>query len=117
RHVEARARLQFVQGGADGRHRLVLAGEGHAQGGQNQRVAIARALANKPSVIFADEPTGALDQKTSDDIYKLFRNISQENKMTFVIVTHEANMAQKADRLIEIIDGKIIKDINNNANN
>lgn len=79
-------------------------------GGQNQRVAIARALMNKPAVIFADEPTGALDQKTSGDIYNLFRKINKENNVTFVIVTHERNLAQKADRIIEIIDGSIVMD-------
>lgn len=79
-------------------------------GGQNQRVAIARALVNDPSVVFADEPTGALDQKTSNDIYNLFRKINKENCMTFVIVTHERTLAQKADRLIEIVDGLIIND-------
>lgn len=80
-------------------------------GGQNQRVAIARSLMNKPSIVFADEPTGALDQKTSEDIYNLFRKINKEAQMTFVIVTHERNLAQKADRLIELVDGFIIKDI------
>jgi len=79
-------------------------------GGQNQRVAIARALMNKPSVIFADEPTGALDQKTSNDIYNLFGKINKENNVTFIIVTHERNLAAKTDRIIEIIDGSIVSD-------
>ncbi|MEI8388728.1 MAG: ABC transporter ATP-binding protein [bacterium] len=77
-------------------------------GGQNQRIAIARALMNQPSVVFADEPTGALDQKTGNDIYNLFRKINAEENMTFIIVTHERNFAQKADRIIEIVDGKIV---------
>ena len=80
----------------------------HLSGGQNQRIAIARALMNQPSVVFADEPTGALDQKTGEDIYNLFRKINAEENMTFIIVTHERNFAQKADRLIEIVDGKIV---------
>jgi len=80
----------------------------HLSGGQNQRVAIARALMNQPSVVFADEPTGALDQKTGNDIYNLFRKINSEENMTFIIVTHERGFAQKADRIIEIVDGQII---------
>ncbi len=79
-------------------------------GGQNQRVAIARALMNNPSVVFADEPTGALDQKTSAEIYNLFRKINSEEEMTFIIVTHERDLAHKADRIIEIVDGRIIRD-------
>ncbi|OGI23093.1 MAG: ABC transporter ATP-binding protein [Candidatus Melainabacteria bacterium RIFOXYA12_FULL_32_12] len=79
-------------------------------GGQNQRVAIARALMNKPSVVFADEPTGALDQKTANDIYNLFRKINSEAGMTFIIVTHERDLAQKADRLIQLVDGYIVSD-------
>lgn len=82
-------------------------------GGQNQRIAIARALMNQPSVVFADEPTGALDQKTGEDIYNLFRKINAEENMTFIIVTHERNFAKKADRIIEIVDGKIIQDNTN----
>jgi lipoprotein-releasing system ATP-binding protein len=82
----------------------------HLSGGQNQRVAIARALMNRPSVVFADEPTGALDYKTANDIYNLFRRINKEVSMTFVIVTHERELAQKADRLIQILDGSIRSD-------
>jgi ABC-type lipoprotein export system ATPase subunit len=79
-------------------------------GGQNQRVAIARALMNNPAVVFADEPTGALDQTTSGEIYNLFRQINSETEMAFVIVTHEPNLARKADRQITLVDGAIISD-------
>jgi len=79
-------------------------------GGQNQRVAIARALMNNPAVVFADEPTGALDQATSGEIYNLFRQINSETGMAFVIVTHEQNLAKKADRHITLVDGSVISD-------
>lgn len=86
-------------------------------GGQNQRVAIARALMNNPAVVFADEPTGALDQTTSGEIYNLFRKINSETEMAFVIVTHEQNLAKKADRLITLVDGAVISDEKQVADN
>lgn len=80
-------------------------------GGQRQRVAIARAIVNNPSVIFADEPTGALDSKTSKEIMKLFRDLNKKG-ITIVIVTHDDNIANCCDRKIIINDGKIIYDSN-----
>ncbi len=76
-------------------------------GGQKQRVAIARAIVNEPSVILADEPTGALDTKTSADIMELFRSLNSTGK-TVIIVTHDIEIAKQCGRIIEISDGKIV---------
>ena len=75
-------------------------------GGQKQRVAIARAIVNEPSIILADEPTGALDTKTSTEIMKLFHTLNDQGK-TIIIVTHDLEIAKQCDRIIEISDGKI----------
>ena len=77
-------------------------------GGQKQRVAIARAIVNEPSVILADEPTGALDTKTSAEIMELFKSLNHEGK-TIIIVTHDMNIAEQCDRVIEISDGHVVK--------
>ena len=82
-------------------------------GGQMQRVAIARALINHPKVILADEPTGNLDSDTTEKIYELMRSICYDLKTTFIIITHDKKIAEKADRIIEIKDGKIELDIDN----
>ena len=79
-------------------------------GGQQQRVAIARALSNKPSIIFADEPTGNLDSKTTTEVMDLLTNTVSELNQTLVMITHDENIADQADRIITISDGKIIKD-------
>lgn len=76
-------------------------------GGQKQRVAIARAIVNEPSVILADEPTGALDSKTAQEIMDVFHELHQSGK-TIIIVTHDMGIAQQCDRIIEIADGKIV---------
>lgn len=76
-------------------------------GGQQQRVAIARALASKPSIILADEPTGNLDTKTSDDVIGLLKMTSKEFHQTIVMITHNNEIAQLADRIIRIEDGRI----------
>lgn len=78
-------------------------------GGQQQRVAIARALASKPSVILADEPTGNLDSKTSMDVIGLLKVTAQKYNQTMIIITHDEEIAQMADRIIRIEDGKIVK--------
>ncbi|MDR5658477.1 ABC transporter ATP-binding protein [Serpentinicella sp. ANB-PHB4] len=79
-------------------------------GGQQQRTAIARALMNNPKVILADEPTGNLDSDTSEDVYNLLRDINKQFNTTFVIITHDQRIAEKADRIIEINDGRINMD-------
>ena len=76
-------------------------------GGQQQRVAIARALASKPSIILADEPTGNLDTKTSLDVMGLLKNTSKAFNQTIIMITHNEEIAQMADRIIRIEDGKI----------
>lgn len=80
-------------------------------GGQQQRTAIARALMNNPKIILADEPTGNLDSETTENIYNLLREINVKFKTTFIIITHDRRIAEKADRIIEIKDGKIEIDI------
>ena len=77
-------------------------------GGQQQRVAIARALANEPSIILADEPTGALDSKTSSKILKQLIDLHEDKNVTLIIVTHDMDVAKLADRVIEVLDGEII---------
>lgn len=79
-------------------------------GGQQQRVAIARALSNKPAVIFADEPTGNLDSKTTEEVMSLLRSTVSELNQTLLMITHDENIAKESDRIITISDGKIIKD-------
>lgn len=77
-------------------------------GGQKQRVAIARAIVNQPSMVLADEPTGALDSKTAEEIMHVFKELNHQGK-TVVIVTHDMGVAKQCDRLIEISDGKILE--------
>ncbi len=79
-------------------------------GGQKQRVAIARAIVNEPSVILADEPTGALDTKTAAEIMAVFKELNAQGK-TVIIVTHDMGVAQQCDRIIEISDGLIIEEV------
>jgi putative ABC transport system ATP-binding protein len=77
-------------------------------GGEQQRVAIARALVGNPAVVLADEPTGNLDSKTSSEIYRLMREVNQLKQVTFLVVTHERELASYCDRTIELCDGKVV---------
>jgi ABC-type lipoprotein export system ATPase subunit len=76
-------------------------------GGQQQRVAIARALVNRPSVLFADEPTGNLDSHVTQDVMRMFEQLSANDGLTMILVTHDANVARHASRTIHILDGQI----------
>ena len=80
---------------------------GELSGGQNQRVAVARALSCSPAIVLGDEPTGNLDTKTGDMIYELLRRLNKEYSQTFIVVTHNEDLASKADRIIKLVDGKI----------
>ena len=81
-------------------------------GGQQQRVAIARALVNNPSILLADEPTGALDTKTGDEVMGLFYDLHKQG-MTLIVVTHDNDIARQAERIITLRDGRIISDERN----
>ena len=80
-------------------------------GGQQQRVAIARAIVNKPSILFADEPTGNLDSKTGDEVMGLFKELNDLGQ-TIILITHEDDIARQSKRIINIKDGLIESDIN-----
>jgi ABC-type lipoprotein export system ATPase subunit len=80
-------------------------------GGQQQRVAIARALINRPSIVFADEPTGNLDSHTSEDVLAMFQQLNEEDGITIILVTHDAQVARHARRIVQIHDGVIVDDV------
>lgn len=80
-------------------------------GGQQQRTAIARALINNPKIILADEPTGNLDSESTDNIYSILRDINKRFGTTFVIITHDKRIAERADRVVEISDGRVNLDV------
>ena len=79
-------------------------------GGQQQRVAIARALVMNPSLVLADEPTGNLDTHSADDVFSLLREVNTRLQTTFLIVTHDQRLAARCDRIIEMVDGRIVAD-------
>ena len=97
-------------------HAVGLAGrEGHhpsqLSGGQQQRVAIARALINEPQIILADEPTGALDSRTSIEIMGIFQRLNRESGMTIIVVTHEPDIAEYSNRILRFKDGHLVSDV------
>jgi putative ABC transport system ATP-binding protein len=96
-----------------GVHQLADHMPNQLSGGQQQRVAIARALVNKPSLILADEPTGALDSKSSHEILRVFTTLNREHGITIMLVTHERDMAGYARRIITFRDGRIESDVVN----
>lgn len=104
RHARARVLLEKV---GLGQH--LYSQPNQISGGQQQRVAIARALVNQPRLILADEPTGNLDSKTSEDIMALFSELNQEG-ITIVLVTHEPDIAEHARRQVRFLDGRIVHD-------
>ncbi len=106
RHQRAAAALEIVGMGQRIEHK-----PSELSGGQQQRVAIARALAGSPSVLLADEPTGALDTKTSIEIMSIMQRLNREQGLTVILVTHENDVAAYASRVIHVRDGEIVDDV------
>ena len=110
RHKIAKDRLEQVGLGHRFNHR-----PGQLSCGEQQRVAIARALVNNPNLILADEPTGNLDSETGTEVIHLLRKLNREDNVAIVIITHDPEVAEAADRVLKMKDGKIIKNESNNG--
>lgn len=105
--AEERARQALVSVGLAGRE---LSLPTQLSGGQQQRVAIARALVNNPEILLADEPTGQLDSRTSDEIMKIFQDLNRTRGLTIILITHSDEIAAYADRVVRFRDGRIVSD-------
>lgn len=118
-NVQVPLELRGTDGAAERARELIgrvgLAGRGHhfptqLSGGEQQRVAIARAFANSPRILFADEPTGNLDNVTGQRIFELLQSLNSDGGSTIVLVTHDATLASRASRIIRLLDGAIVED-------
>ncbi|AZM59278.1 MULTISPECIES: ABC transporter ATP-binding protein [unclassified Streptomyces] len=107
RRDRERARRMLARVGLDGR---AQARPGELSGGQQQRVAIARALITEPDIVFADEPTGSLDQDTAAEVLALLREAVSAHGATVVVVTHDPAVAARADRVLRLADGRLVQD-------
>lgn len=104
---EARSRAQAILGQVGLADRLRHR-PGELSGGEQQRVAVARALVGEPAVLLADEPTGNLDSKTGEEVFDLLRQINRERRLTCVVVTHNEVLAGRADRILRMLDGRMV---------
>ena len=94
-----------------GLHNRALHRPAELSGGEQQRVGIARALVKNPSILLADEPTGNLDSKSSDEILTVLQRLNRDEGLTVLLVTHEANIAEHADRIVSLHDGQVVNDV------